>query len=325
MKSSDHPLHRLATGVAAVCLALPFLARAEYPQRPIRVIVPAIAGGSADALTRVVCHGLAKRLRQPCIVENKPGASGAIGLDAIAKAAPDGYTIGTTNLAVLVAGLTARKLPFSADALQPIAKLSTQPNLLVVNPEVPVKSVSELVAYAKAHPNRLNYGSSGNGTSLHVVTELFRQSTGIEITHVPYRSAPLGEADLVSGQIQMMISNFISLSPQIKAGRVRPLAITSPKRSPLMPDVPTMAEAGVPNAEMVTWGGVIGPKGMPPHIVQQLNTAINSVLSEPAVIKKCEEMGCQVDPQSVAQFGDLIRSDTAHWSTVVKKAKITVD
>jgi tripartite-type tricarboxylate transporter receptor subunit TctC len=301
------------------------MARAEYPERPIRFIVPAVAGGAADALTRVLCNELSVRLGQPFVVDNKPGASGAIGLDAIAKSPGDGYTIGMHNLAILVGGITAKKLPFKPDDLQPIAKMFTQPNVLAVNPGVPANSVAELITYAKARPGELNYGSSGNGTTLHIVTELFRESTGIKITHIPYKSAPFGETDLVAGQIQMMISNLTSLEPQVKAGKVRALAITGPKRSPLLPDVPTMAEAGVPAAEMVTWGGVIGPKSLPAPIVQKLNAAINAALSDPKVIKKYADMGSDATPQTPTQFGELIRSDTARWTAVVQKANITAD
>jgi len=315
---------------AAIALLLGYcaatnVARAEYPDRPITFVVPAVAGGAADVLTRVLTAELTLRLEQPFIVLNKPGASGAIGLDAIAKAKPDGYTIGMHNLAILVGGLTAAKTPYQPDDLIPIAKMFTQPNLLAVNPNLPVHSVAELVAYAKAHPHAVFYGSSGTGTSLHVVTALFAQSTGIQIEHVPYKSAPFGEADLAGGQIQMMISNLTSLGPQAKAGRVRALAITGPRRSPLLPDVPTMAEAGVPAAQMETWGGVVGPKGIPDAIVQKLNTSINQILADPQVIKRYEEMGSAAAPESAAQFGELIKSESSKWGDVVKKAHITVD
>ncbi|QHI97420.1 tripartite tricarboxylate transporter substrate binding protein [Xylophilus rhododendri] len=301
-------------------------AHAEYPDRPVRFIVPAVAGGAADVLTRVLCSELAQRLGQPFIVDNKPGASGAIGLDAVAKAPPDGYTIGMNNLAILVATLSARQQSFRIDRdFTPIAKMFTQPNVLAVYPALPVHSVKDLVAYAKAHPGEVFYGSSGTGTSLHVVTELFRASTGIQINHVPYRSAPLGETDLMGGQIQMMISNLTSLEPQIKAGRVRALAVTGPQRSPLLPDVPTMAEAGVPQAEMVTWGGVVGPKGLPAEVVRKLNAAIDAVLSDPRVVKRYGELGSDPTPQSPAQFAELIQSDSTKWGAVIKNAHITSD
>ena len=307
------------------CCAAANVARAEYPDKPITFVVPAVAGGAADVLTRALTAELTQRLGQPFIVLNKPGASGAIGLDAIAKAKPDGYTIGMHNLAILVGGLTATKTPYQPDDLIPIAKMFTQPNLLAVNPNLPVHSVAELVAYAKAHPHAVFYGSSGTGTSLHVVTVLFAQSTGIQIEHVPYKSAPFGEADLAGGQIQMMISNLTSLGPQAKAGRVRALAITGPQRSPLLPDVPTMAEAGVPAAQMETWGGVVGPKGIPDAIVEKLNTSINQILADPQLIKRYQEMGSAAAPESAAQFGELIKSESTKWGAVVTKAHITVD
>ena len=302
-------------------------ARAEYPEKPIRLIVNAAAGGAADSTSRVLAQALSQRLGQPIVIENKPGASGAIGLDALAKAAPDGYTIGHANLATfVVAALAAKQLPYQpAQDFTLIAKQWTQPNLLGVNPKLPVGNVAELVAYARTHPSAISYGSTGNGTSLHVVTELFRTTAGIQMTHVPYKSAPAAESDLAAGFIQVMISNFTSMEPQVKAGRIRALAITGPKRSPLLPNVPTIREAGFPDVEMETWGGIVGPANMPAAVVKRLNAEINAVLSDPKVLKQHEALGASVKTGSSAQFAEELKADNARWGAVIRGNNITVD
>ncbi|HET8746603.1 MAG TPA: tripartite tricarboxylate transporter substrate binding protein [Ramlibacter sp.] len=302
-------------------------ARAEYPEKPIRLIVNAAPGGAADSTSRLLATALAQRLGQPVVIENKPGASGAIGLDAVAKAAPDGYTIGHANLATfVVAALAAKHLPYKpTQDFTPIARHWAQPNLLGVNPKLPVRTVADLVAYSKAQPNALSYGSTGNGTSLHVVTELFRSSAGIQMTHVPYKSAPAAESDLAAGFIQVMVSNFTSMEPQVKAGRIRALAITGPKRSPLLPDVPTIREAGFPEVEMETWGGIVGPANLPEAIVKKLNAEINAVLSDPKIVKQHEALGATVTPGTPAQFGEQIKADNAKWGAVIRTNNISLD
>lgn len=319
-------------GFAVLCLFSVFLtttqvARAEYPEKPIRFIVNAAPGGAADTTARILGNALSQRLGQPILVENKPGASGAIGLNEIAKAKPDGYTIGGANLATfVVAAQAAKSLPYkTSEDFTPIARQWTQPNLLGVTPSLPVHSVSELVAYAKTHPKAVFYGSTGLGTSLHVVTELFRTSAGIQLEHVPYKSAPAAESDLAGGQIQMMISNFTSMEPQVRAGRIRALAITGPTRSPLLPDVPTIAEAGYPVVQMETWGGVVGPANLPEAIVKKLNLEINAVLSDPKVIKQHESLGATVAPGTVSEFAQMIDADNAKWGKVIRDNKISLD
>jgi len=317
----------LAVCLSFASLAVAQAAHAAYPDKPIRFIVNAAPGGAADTTARILCNELTQRLGQPVLVENKPGASGAIGLNEIAKAKPDGYTIGGANLATfVVAALAAKNLPYSTSKdFTPIARQWTQPNMLGVTPGLPVKTVKELVEYAKAHPKAIFYGSTGTGTSLHVVTELFRSSAGIQIEHVPYKSAPAAESDLAAGQIQMMISNFTSMEPQVQAGRIRALAITGPKRSPLLPDVPTIAEAGYPIVEMETWGGVVGPAGMPEEIVRKLNAEINEVLADPKIIKQHEGLGATVAPGTVKEFADMIRADDEKWGKVIRDNHISLD
>ncbi|PZX26758.1 conserved exported hypothetical protein [Cupriavidus phytorum] len=327
MKLSILDIGRAAVGLMATFAACTAVAQGDYPNRPVRFIVNAAAGGAADVTARILTAALSQRLGQPFVVENRPGGAGVIGLEVIAKAEPDGYTIGGANLSTfVVAALAAKRLPYRAiQDFTPIAKQWTQPNLLGVTPSLAVNSVSDLVTYAKGHPGELFYGSTGTGTSLHVVTELFRTKAGIQITHVPYKSAPAAESDLAAGQIQLMISNFTSMEPQVRAGRIRALAITGPNRSPLLPNVPTIAEAGFPAVEMVTWGGVVGPARMPAAIVQKLNAEINAILADPRIVKQHESLGATVAPGTPAQFADLIRADAAKWGAVIKAGHISID
>ncbi len=323
----NYSIRKLTSALAAGLLLTAQVAHAEYPEKPVRLIINAAPGGAADSTARVLAIELQKRLGQPFVIENKPGASGAIGLDVVAKAAPDGYTIGNNNLATFIVGaLTAKQLPYRIESdFTPIAGLFTQPNIVGVTPGLPVKTLGELVAYAKANPNKLSFGSTGQGTSLHVLTEMLRLNTGIEMVHAPYKSAPAAEGDLAAGHIQLMISNFTSMEPQVKAGRIRALAITSATRSPRLPDVPTVAQAGAPYLEMVTWGGIVGPKGMPPAIVKKLNTTINEILADPHFKKQYEAMGSETDIKTPEQFAAMIKSDLAKWGEVVRKGRITAD
>lgn len=327
MKAAPATAHRAACAVLLMFSAVVPAAHADYPERAIRFIVPAAPGGAADATARVLAASLSSRLGQSIIIENKPGASGAIALNEIAKASADGYTIGGANLATyVVAALSAKNLPYKPfDDFTPIAMQMTAPNLLAVTPSLPVHSVKELVDYAKAHPGKVFYGSTGYGTSLHVVTELFRTSAGIQIEHVPYKSAPAAETDLAGGQIQMMIGNFTSMQPQIKAGRLRALATTGPARSATLPDVPTIAEAGFPIVEMETWSGVIGPAGLPERVVNILNREINAVLSDPGVVKQHADLGVAVAPGSPKQFAQRISTDRAKWGKVIADNNIVLD
>lgn len=327
MKFDFSTMHRKNILMLLCCAAAVHAANAAYPEKPVRWIVPGAAGGAADSIARVVGQAVSERWGQPIIIDNRPGATGLIANDATAKAAPDGYTLGQATLSTfVVANVVAKRLPYKpAQDFTPIAMLCTSPNLLSVTPGLPVKSVAELIAYAKAHPKELFYGSSGSGSALHVVTELFRSSAGIDITHAPYKSNPAAEMDLASGQIQLMIGNLTSMEPNVKSGRLRALAITGPKRSPLLPNVPTMAEAGMPAAEMLTWGGVMGPAKMPEAVVQKISTEFNAALHDPKVIKRLADLGCDSAPGSISSFTELIRTENDKWGAVVKKNNITAD
>ena len=313
--------------VSAAFFCTSFGAKADWPEKPIKFIINAAAGGAADGTARVLANALGKRLGQPIIIDNKPGASGIIGLDAVAKSVPDGYTIGNANLATYtVTALTAKSLPYNpAKDFTPIARHWTQPNLLGVSTALNVKTVADLVAYAKAHPSEVFYGSTGSGTALHVLGAQFANLSNTQITHVPYKSAPAAELDLAAGQIQMMFSNFTSMEPQVRAGRNTAVAITGPTRSALLPSVPTIREAGYPALEMETWGGVVGPANMPQAIVEKLNREINAVLADPEIVKKHETLGAKVAPGSIAEYKQMLESDRVRWGDVVKRNNITID
>jgi len=316
----------MASGLA-VLLASSLPALAAYPEKPIRWIVPAAAGGGADAAVRIVANELGRRLGQSIVVDNRPGASGAIGLEAVAKAAPDGYTIGTANISNIVLNRQVRsRLPFDPDKdLVPVAKISTQPNVLVVNPRLPVKNVKELVAYAKSHPNALFYGSSGSGSSLHVAMEALRQATGMPMVHVPYKSAPAAGLDLVANNTQVMIDNLSTLAPFIRNGKVRALAVTSENRSASLPQVPTIAESGVPSFEMTVWGGVVAPNGLSPAVLKRLSDEIIAVLNTPEIRKRLADLGYEPDGQGPDKLADLIRRENQKWGAIVRQAHITAE
>lgn len=316
-----------ATTVFASALCLMGAANAEYPDRPIRWIVPAAAGGGADAAVRVVADQLSRRLGQPIVIDNRPGASGAIGLDAIAKSAPDGYTVGTANITNIVLNRQLRpNLPFDPDRdFVPVAKLSTQPNVLVVNTSLPIQDVKQLIAYAKANPGRLFYGSTGPGSSLHVAGEALKQAAGIDMVHVPYKSAPAANSDLMANNIQVMIDNLSTLAPHVKSGKVRALAVTSARRSPQLPQVPTMLEAGGPDFQMMVWGGVIAPRGLPAPMLRRLADEVTAVVALPEVKKRLAELGYEPDPLGSAAFEQFIKKENQHWGSVIKRSNIKVD
>lgn len=311
--------------IAAIGFAAP--AAAAYPERPIRWIVPAAAGGAADITVRIVAADLAKRLNQQIVIDNRPGASGTLGLDLVAKASADGHTVGTantTNYSINRAVLP--RLPYNIDRdFQPVAQLTTQPNLLGVTMSLPVKSVRELIDYARRNPGRLLYASSGVGSSLHAAAELFCQMTDTRMAHVPFKSTPQANTELISGQIHLMFDNLSSIGQHVKAGRVRPLGVTSSRRSAPYPDIPTIAEAGVPGYEVTVWGGVVAPAGVDRARVLLLNEAIVKGLSDTALREALNVRGYETTPISVEQFTAFIRRENTKWAEVVKRAGIKAE
>jgi len=315
-----------AAGAAAALFfsGLPGAALAQYPERPIRIIVPAGVGGGSDIGTRLIAGELIKQLGQHVIVENRAGASGILGTEAIARAAADGYTLGQGNFNSMNTNRVLNaKLPYDPDRdLQAIVFAYMSRNILAVNRALPITSVKELIAYAKANPGKVLYASGGNGSSGHFSGALLGLMAGIEMTHVPYKASGPAITDLVSGQVHLMSDNVQSIGPHVKAGRLRGLAVTTANRTAAYPDLPTVAEAGVPGFEIAPWAGYIAPAGVPKAIIARLNAELNRALAVAAVRDRLVEMGLEPrggTPDEVARF---IRSEVAKWSDVARRADV---
>ena len=299
-------------------------AQNNYPSKPINFIVPYGAGGGADSRSRQIAQKMSVILKQPIIVDNKPGAGGNIGTEFISRAAPDGYTIGMGNFAPMAVNKTLfGNLRYDPEAdLTPIILIEKGPLVLMVNPSSPYKTVQEIVAAAKAKPGTLTFSSGGIGGSHQLSGELFKQSASIDMIHVPYKSGSAGLTDLMAGNVTMMFDQMYSAMPSIKADKLRPIAITSKKRSPLLPNVPTFAEAGYPKVEVLNWQGLIAPKGTPKAIIDKLNAAANETLKDPQLRELMLSQGNEIGGGSPAEFASLIKAESAKWSAVVKTANI---
>ncbi len=319
-------LKRAALAVVLLALAGAVSAQA-WPNRPIRLIAVFSAGSTVDIMARTIAPPLGELLGQSVVVENKGGAGGNIGVDAIAKAAPDGYTvgIGTTGPLAINPHLMA-KMPY--DPLKdvvPVVLLAVGPNVLVVHPSVPAKTIGELIALAKAKPGSLSYGSSGVGSTNHLAGELFRAIAGVDLVHVPYKGNQEALTDVLSGQIQILFSGMPPIASNIQAGRIRPLVVAGDKRLPAIADVPTVAEAGLKGAEVMPWYGVIAPAGTPADIVNRLNEAIGRVMARAEVRAKFQSTGSEPAVGTPAEFGTLIRAEGTRWRDVIRRANIKVE
>ncbi|OAE62267.1 LacI family transcriptional regulator [Achromobacter xylosoxidans] len=320
---------KLAITIAAVsALAFSSAAIADaYPAKPIRLIIPFAVGGSTDNLGRVLAARLSEKLGQQVVADNRPGAGGNIGTDLVAKAPADGYTLLFATEGTLgINPSLYKKLPFDPEKdFTPIAQFASVPNILVVNPKVQAKTVQELAAYAKSKPASLNMGSAGNGTTNHLSGELFQSMTGASFTHVPYKGSGPAMADLLANQIQLMFDNLPGSLPHVKAGSLRALAVTSAKRSPLLPDVPTMAEAGVPGYDVEVWFGVAAPKGLPAQTLATLSKAITEISQEPATIEKILNIGATPLTSTPAEFGSRIQEARIKWAPIVAHSGAKID
>ncbi|RPH44084.1 MAG: tripartite tricarboxylate transporter substrate binding protein, partial [Burkholderiales bacterium] len=309
-------------GLAAVA-GMPTLAwgQAPYPSRPIRFVVPFAAATGADIACRNLTQPLAVVLGQPVIVENRGGGAGSIGSVEIAKAAPDGYTIGYGNVGTLsINRALLSSLPYNPDGFTPIAMLGRVQNVLVVRNDMPVKTVQDLIAYARKNPGKLNMASGGNGTTGHLGGELFKAMAGVFMVHVPYRGAGQALADLMGGSADLMFDNIASALPHIKSGRIRALGVSGAQRSPVLPDVPTIQEAGLKDYETTAWGGVVGPPGMPAELVQRLNRDINRTLEQPAVKERYAAMAFETLTGPPEALMALARAEAPRWADVVRRS-----
>ena len=320
------PLLVLLAAVSAI--VPPAAAQAPaYPTKPIRIVVPFPPGGATDILAREVAQKLNEAWGQQVIVDNRPGAGGNIGSELVAKAAPDGYTLemGTVGTHAINASLYA-KMPYdNVKDFVPIILVAGVPNVLEVNPSLPVNSVAELIAYAKANPGKLNFASSGNGTSIHLSGELFKAMAGVEMTHVPYKGSAPALQDLIAGQVQLMFDNLPPSLPQIKAGKLRALAVTSSVRAPALPDVPTVAEAGLPGFEASSWFGLLAPAGTSPAIVAKINAEVAKWLATPEAKENLSKQGANAAGGTPEDFASHIAAETAKWAKVVKASGAKID
>ena len=318
---------RMRLLVPVLLLAFGTSASAAYPEKPIRFVLPSAAGGSVDVLMRILAQQLSAQMNVPFVVENKPGASFVLGTMDIVKAPPDGYTLGYGNLVSLAINKSLLgSIPYDVEKdLTLVSNCVRVFNLLAVNNKLPVSTVQELVAYAKKNPGKLTTGSSGNGTTGHLGAELFKAMTGTFIVHVPYKGSPQAINDLMAGQIDMMFDNISSIGPHAKAGRVKGIAVSGPRRSPVFPDLPTVAEAGVPGYETVAWGGVIGPAKLPGEIVSRLNQEIRKALAAPNVVERYKQLDTETDGGTPEEFLALVRRETPKWAEVIRRAGAKVD
>jgi len=315
--------------IAAFTLALTAAsAHAQtWPSKPIRYIVPFAPGGTTDILARTVGDKLAVALGQPVVIDNKPGAGGGVGAELTAKSAPDGYTImgGTISTHAINASLY-KSLPYDpVRDFAPIVLIARVPNMLVVHPDVPAKNVTELIALLRANPGKYTFASSGNGTSQHLSGELFKSMAGAEMQHVPYKGSPPALQDVMGGQVTMTFDNITTAWPLAKGGKLRALAVTTAQRSAIAPDVPTLAEAGLPGFEVGSWQGVFAPAGTPADIVRRLNAEIVKILNAPDVRDKLAALGAEVVANSPEEFATMVKSEVGKWADVVKKSGARVD
>ena len=317
---------RWALGALFACIATVASAQ-SYPNRAIRLVVPFPAAGTTDILARAAAQKLTEAFGQSVVVDNRPGAGGNIGSDLVAKSAPDGYTLlmGTVGTHAINPSLYS-KMPYDhVKDFVPVVLVAGVPNVLVVHPALPVNSVADLIKLAKDKPGQINFASSGSGTSIHLSGELFKTMAGVDITHIPYKGSSPALTDLIGGQVQIMFDNLPSALPQIKAGKLRAIAVTSLKRAPVLPDVPTISESGLPGFEASSWFGVLAPAGTPAPIVARINAEVNKWLQSAEAREKLLSQGAEAAGGSPEQFANHIRAESEKWAKVVKASGAKVD
>lgn len=298
----------------------------DYPNKPIRLVVPFAPAGATDILGRIIAERLATVYGQTVVVDNKPGASGHLGAQIVAKAPGDGYTLLVGTIGIHAAYTSYRKLTYNpATELQPVMIIGEAPNLVLVPANSPYKTFADFLADAKANPGKVNYASAGAGSSVHMVTVLFELASGTRLNHVPYKGSGPALMDLIGGQVQVMFDNMSSGMPHVLAGRLRALAVTGPRRDPRFPDVPTIAEAGVPGYSGTSWFTLAAPASMPAALVDKLNRDVQRVLASPEVVSRYDKLGINYTPNTPAEAAAFVKSETAKWSRVIEAAKLQLD
>ena len=316
-----------ATLFVLLALSAAGAAAQPYPSKPIRLVVPFPAGGTTDILAREVGQRLSLSLGQPVVIDNRPGAAGNIGSELVAKSAPDGYTLlmATVGTHAINPNLYARMPYDHVKDFAPVVLVAGVPNVLEVTPSLPVHSVADLIKLAKEKPGQINFASSGSGTSIHLSGELFKTMAGVDMTHVPYKGSAPAITDLIGGQVQVMFDNLPSSLQQIKAGKLRAIAVTSAQRAPALPDIPTIAESGLPGFEATSWFGIVAPAGTPPTIIARINADVNQWLQSPEAKEKLLAQGAVAAGGSPEQFAAYIHAETEKWARVVKASGAKVD
>ncbi|MBX3637454.1 MAG: tripartite tricarboxylate transporter substrate binding protein [Rubrivivax sp.] len=324
------PTRRLClTALAAAGLGLATGAAAQgeaFPNKPVRIVVPYAAGGIADILARQVADRLAPAWRQPVVIENRPGAGGHLGGEMVARSSPDGYTLVLATIAHNGAFAMYKGLKYEPSTdLVPVSLIAESAGVLIVHPSVPARTLPEFIALARAQPGKLNYASAGNGSAIHMATELFKHMTGTDLLHVPYKGSAPAMADLLGGQVQLMFENIATALPQIQAGKVRAIAVTGRARNPSLPDLPTIAEAGVPGYAAEPWYTLSAPRGVPPEVLRKLNADIAAALRTPEVMQRFEGLGVTPLGGSLDDAARRNALEAERWTRVIQAARITVD
>jgi tripartite-type tricarboxylate transporter receptor subunit TctC len=298
----------------------------SYPMRPVRVVVPFAPGGATDIVTRVVAQKLTETWGQQVVVDNRAGANGAIGLYILTRSPADGYTIGYGPVSAVAVNPSVTKLQYDPQKdIQPVVQLVYGMHILTVNPSLPINSIQELIDHAKANPDKLAFGSSGSGSTQHVGMEMFKLMTGTQMVHVPFKAIQTAITEVIAGRVQLTFDNLASMTPHVKAGRVRALGVTGLRRAPAVPELPTIAEAGVPGFEIVTWSGVVVPAGVPKPVIERLNAEVNTALASASAKEKLGSLGYDLVGGSSDQFTKLVKSEIAKWADVVKRTGARVD
>ena len=317
-------MNKLLATLAVAALSVSGALQAQtFPSKPITIVVPASPGGAIDLAARLIGQKLTESTGQPVVIDNKAGATGMIGTEFVAKAVPDGHTLALVASSHAINPSMKKVLPFDTlKSFEPVVITHVVPLMLVVSPSLPVKTMKELVAYGKANPGKLSFASSGPGGAPHFSGELFKTMAGIEMVHIPYKGSTLAHPDLLSGRTSLMFDTVAAINAQVKSDKVRALAVTTAKRSAAAPDVPTMAEAGMPGYETSTWGGILAPAGTPKAVIAKLNLEINKALNAPDVRQRLQEAGIEVGGGTPQQFTDFIQSEMVKWAKVAKDAGI---